>query len=249
MKSICFCAVMITASLLVPAPLMAASDVKGPLLNPEGTWKIGHKGSWSNDSNDTDLKNRQGYKFGAGNVFAPRWLAEVETGFSRTSDDDLSLSTAEFELQHQFADVGAYWWDTGTRLNYIHRAPSHDADALDVLFMAQNTYRQFTTRINMGLVHDFGKAGQDISVEARGFVRYEYSTLFKPGIEYQAEFGAIDDFASSDQQGHVIGPALYGGLTLPNNKPLAYEVAYLFGLTDSSPDGDLRWKLEYNFRF
>lgn len=227
----------------------ATTDIKSPYVGPDGSWKFGHKGSWSHDAHDKELKNNQAYKFGLGKTIAPKWFIEVETGFNRASLEDFSLSSVEFEVKRQWTEAGDFWWDLGSRVNYVHRVESHEADSVDMIFMAQNSYSGFTTRLNAALVHDFGKKGEDIGIEAGAFVRYEISPYIKPGIEYQAEYGAIDEFAAQEEQGHLLGPALYGKLPLGEQHPVSYELAYLLGMTDTSPDGNLRWKLEYQFRF
>lgn len=188
-------------------------------------------------------------------MFAPKWLAEADFGFTREAGESLSLEGAELELQRQLTDRGDFWWDAGVRAAYVHNVEEGVADATELKLLLQNTTGMFTTRINLELAHDFGVHGNDTELEARGFVRYNYSEVIRPGIEYQAELGAIDAIPATDEQGHYIGPAVYGELpylahlTGSKSDEFEYQFAYLFGLTDASADGDLRWKVEYNFKF
>ena len=70
---------------------------------------------------------------------------------------------------------------------------------------------------------------------------------FEPGFEAYGELGEVSDFLPSDEQDHRIGPVIFGALPITPTTKIQYELGYLFGLTDGSPDGTLRWQLEYEF--
>jgi len=42
---------------------------------------------------------------------------------------------------------------------------------------------------------------------------------------------------------------LYGTIRSFGSSKFKYEVGYLFGLTPGMPDGTVKWRLEYEFRF
>ena len=73
--------------------------------------------------------------------------------------------------------------------------------------------------------------------------------LAEPGIEY---YGLVDDVMSpgklADQQ-HRFGPVFVGANSFAPYGKLKYEVAYLFGLTQATPHGTVRWRLEYEIPF
>jgi len=67
---------------------------------------------------------------------------------------------------------------------------------------------------------------------------------FEPGVEYHSVFGPVTGGTPFEQQRHFAGPVVYGRLGA-----LKYDVGYLFGLTDASVDGMVKWILEYEIRF
>ena len=51
------------------------------------------------------------------------------------------------------------------------------------------------------------------------------------------------------EQQHRIGPVLVGVSNFAPYGNLKYEVGYLFGLTEATPRGTVRWRLEYEIPF
>ena len=68
------------------------------------------------------------------------------------------------------------------------------------------------------------------------------------GLEAHGAFeGALGDALPFDEQGHVIGPALYSAFDLGGGRLLEPRVAMLFGLTEASPDAVLSVNFELKF--
>ena len=97
---------------------------------------------------------------------------------------------------------------------------------------------------------EIGDGAEDVMLEYAWASRWRLSPYFQPGFEAFGEFGEIGDFPALRDQEHKIGPAAIGTVPLGNGAgKLHYEAAYLFGLTDETPDGAFRWLLEYELRF
>jgi hypothetical protein len=73
--------------------------------------------------------------------------------------------------------------------------------------------------------------------------------LIQPGFEYYGQVNEIINPGKLPDQQHRIGPALVGVSTFAPYGKLKYEVGYLFGLTDATPRGTVRWRLEYEIPF
>lgn len=68
------------------------------------------------------------------------------------------------------------------------------------------------------------------------------------GLEAHGAFeGAFGDALPLDEQGHVLGPAVYGAFDLGQGRVLEPRVAMLFGLTEASPDAVLSVNFELKF--
>ncbi len=59
--------------------------------------------------------------------------------------------------------------------------------------------------------------------------------------------GALGDGTPINDNSHVIGPALYSEVDLGNDRILEPRLAFLFGLTDGSPDAVLSFNIELKF--
>jgi hypothetical protein len=74
--------------------------------------------------------------------------------------------------------------------------------------------------------------------------------LINPGIEFYGTIADIGNSGRYNRQFHMVGPVLAGAQRLGNGLgKLRYEVGYLFGLTSNSPNGAVRWRLEYEISF
>jgi hypothetical protein len=74
--------------------------------------------------------------------------------------------------------------------------------------------------------------------------KYLVTPWLQPGFEFYGDTEGKEKFA--DQQ-FAAGPGLFGKIWTFDGQALKYEAAYLFGATPASPDGAVRWKLEYEF--
>lgn len=87
--------------------------------------------------------------------------------------------------------------------------------------------------------------------EARTALGYQWQVLYRHshrmyyGVQGMGELGQWDDWAKRDDQEHKIGPAILGRLKTAGRQRLNYNAGLLFGVTDSTPDYTLRFKLEY----
>ncbi len=71
-----------------------------------------------------------------------------------------------------------------------------------------------------------------------------------PGFELWGKPGRFNAMKAFDEQTLQIGPVIYGKLPVEAlGGKFAYELGYLFGATDPSPDGALKWLLEYEIYF
>jgi hypothetical protein len=70
-----------------------------------------------------------------------------------------------------------------------------------------------------------------------------------PGFEYYSQIDQILNPGKPADQLHRIGPVLVGLQNFAPYGKLKYEVGYQFGLTDATPRGTLRWRLEYEIPF
>lgn len=112
--------------------------------------------------------------------------------------------------------------------------------------MLEKPLPKFTHTVNLIFKKEVG--GGTVNETEGGFAwssKYRLSPYFQPGFEYHADFGVIGKHLPYDQQTHQVGPVFYGRLM----NHVRYDVGYLFGTSRISPDGELKWNIEYEWRF
>jgi hypothetical protein len=75
-----------------------------------------------------------------------------------------------------------------------------------------------------------------------------------PAVEIYGDSGVIGHWPKLSQQPLLVGPVAVGvlqlhDLGLGHAGRIKYETGWLFGATDSSPQGTLRWRLELEIPF
>ncbi len=64
------------------------------------------------------------------------------------------------------------------------------------------------------------------------------------GMQVFGEWGEWNHWASGRDQFHNLGPAVFGKIQLGSELKVAYNLAWLFGITDGTPDNTLRAQIE-----
>lgn len=70
---------------------------------------------------------------------------------------------------------------------------------------------------------------------------------FEFGLQCFGETGKWDHWASANEQLHRVGPAIFGKIPVGNHQAIKYNLAWLIGSTDATPDHTLRTQIEYEF--
>jgi hypothetical protein len=197
-----------------------------------------------------DQENLQTQKYEVGYGVTNRWMTEIGGEIEKERNDDgedLDFSTTEIEWENKFqlTEPGQYPVDVGFLLEYAVSTEDKHADALEWAYLFGKQIGKTEHYANFRFSHEVG-GGHSNETEA-GFVwssRYRFNPHFQPGLEYQAEFGGLNEGKSFNEQTHQMGPAFYGKVG-----SVKYEMAYLFGTSDAAPQGALRWLLEFEHYF
>jgi hypothetical protein len=79
-------------------------------------------------------------------------------------------------------------------------------------------------------------------------IKYRYSQPLEVGIQAFGRFSSGGQtWAPYPQQVQRLGPVVLGRLRLPHERSLSYNLAFLMGTTQRSPDQTLRFQVEYEF--
>jgi high-affinity iron transporter len=217
--------------------------------------EIEHFSDITFDKPKSGLSNNQRYtnEYGFGPL--PYWFVELGTEFQAPNGENITYDATEIESYVQLTPTGKYWGDLAMFVEYEH--PVHRGDPKSFTFgpLAQT---QFGELAGFGALHTLNllftkTVGNDRTDATPLFIawqsRFLVHPLIEPGVEY---YGLVDDVVSPGKlanQQHRLGPVLVGGNNFAPYGKLKYEVGYLFGLTEATPRGTLRWRLEYEIPF
>lgn len=190
---------------------------------------------------------------------------EVELYYSPT--DDLKLSVeAEAErapqtsgleakayglsAQYELTSTNEDWWLGSALYGKYELADSdRDPDEGKIGVLLDKKYGRFTTIANLFLERELGDNRQtDAAFESALQTSYSISPYFQPGLEWHGEYGEVDQFHSTDNQEHYLGPIVKSEMLLGGTE-LEMELGYFRGITDASADHALRVLFEVEYFF
>ncbi|MBI3601777.1 MAG: FTR1 family protein [Candidatus Omnitrophica bacterium] len=232
-------------------PEARADDVKvySPLV-VQGEREFEIQGSYGFD-NRASKNNARQEKYLLGYGVTDRWATELGGRVEQSPDEDGAMSKPKFknlawENRYQLTEQGQYWLDAGLYLEYEQSFVHDQPDALEGKILLEKTMARFVHTANL-ITEKETRAydGKTKTTEARvaWSSKYLWKRYLQPGFEYHADFGEVRLHNPYKQQGHQIGPNLYGKI----GRHLRYDIGYLFGISPASPDGKLKWVMEYEF--
>ncbi len=261
----------------LPWGLAAALALLTPLLCPLGTARadyhvvspyeidlgeleIEHNGSDTADPR-AGIGGQQSYTMELGTGLTSWWHSEIELGF----DNDPSLGQptllrqAVTENMFQLTEPGEYFADLGFYIEYGQSTTRGAAAASNqVTFgpvIAKDIGRT-THTINLFLTRQLGpdQTSQGLDFSYAWQSRWNLWAPLSPAVEIYGDAGTLGASPRLSQQQLLVGPVAVGSLKLHelglgNAGALKYELGWLFGATQASPTGTLRWRVEVEIPF
>ncbi len=224
--------------------IFAFQKVYSPIV-VKGEVELEAQGNYVFDnSSDGDGVQDQQYAIGYG--ITDRWFTEVYGIVEKAEDGDYDFSAIEFENRFQLFEQGQYWIDAGLYLAYELSLEDEGSDGIEPKILLEKSFGKLTNDLNIIFEKKLdSEENNNFESGLAWSTRYRWHEYFEPGFEIHSEFGEIGHSGSFDDQEHLIGPVINGKLF----KHVKYNVGYLFGASDSAPDGVLKWVLEYEIYF
>lgn len=243
---IAFIIIAFIFSLGLPGPVFAEKQVFQPYAE-QGELEFENTGVYDIDPHKN--KNAvQEYKYAIGYGVNSFWHTELEIEAEALPTDDaitpVKATHMEWENIFQLAPKGEYWLDPGVYLAYEAPLINKQVGQFEGKILLEKSIGKITNILNISFNQEVGE-GADRHTDAgvSWSSRYRLSRYFEPGVEYWNDFSAITHQLDYNQQSHQVGPAFYGRLT----RHINYDIGYLFGISDASPRGELKWVIEYEF--
>ncbi|MEA2789735.1 MAG: hypothetical protein QOG73_2141 [Acetobacteraceae bacterium] len=251
-----------TAALALLAPLEARADfhIRSPYEIDFGELEIEHNGAASFDRNP-DKSGAQSYTIEFGTGLTRWWHSEIELGFNRDPGfNQPTLADAIVtENIFQLTEPGQYFADFGFYVEYGQSLTSgRHAGPNELTFgpLIAKDIGRTTTTVNLFLTRELGPnqdtQGVDFTWAAQ--TRWNLWAPLSPAVEIYGDSGVVGRSPRLSQQQLRVGPVGIGALSLHqlglgNAGKIKYEVGWLFGATEATAQGTLRWRLELEIPF
>jgi len=199
------------------------------------------------DDNDKDKARKDIFEIGYG--LTDWWRTSLFVEYEEEPQGDYEHAATAWENIFQVTESGKYWMDVGLYLEYEVPEGS-DPDSLEIKGLFEKEVKRFVNTANLIFERQVGgNASKDIELGYAWRTKYRLRTDFEPGLELYGDLGELDDWDINDDQNHQAGPVATGKFHLGEESAIVYELGYLFGLTSESPDGSVKWMLEFEHEF
>ncbi len=197
------------------------------------------------DDDDKDGSQRHVFELEYG--VTDWWKTALVSRLDKPGDGTLRYDSTAWENIFEFTDEKTSWLGSGLYLEYKLADEDDVADKFETKLLLEKTFSDFINTLNLVFEKEVGEHSEE-SVE------FEYAWRTKKsighemalGVEAFGELGEIKNTHSLEDQEHIIGPVFYHEVEL-GGLELEYNIGWLAGLTDASPDHTFRWQLEFEF--
>ena len=159
------------------------------------------------------------------------------------------LTEFQWENIFQLTEAGQYWLDLGAYVEYAKGLEHGDDQALEWKVLLEKSVGPWVAVANPIFAKPFGEDAGGVEFEYAWGTYYRWMPLLEPGFEAYGGVGEITNAQPLAQQEHLLGLDVRGVFTFDNAGRLKYNLGYLFGLTEGTPDGVFKFELEYEVRF
>lgn len=249
------------AALVLLAPAARADfHIRSPYEIDYGELELEHNGASVFD-NRSDVGRARSYTVEIGTGLTPWWHTELEIGFERAPGDSQPtlLTALVTENTFQLTPQGEYFFDLGFYVEYAQSMTRGSAAGPNELtfgpLIAKDIGRT-THTLNLLFTRQLGpdQTTQGLDFSYAWQSRWNVWQPLSPAIEIYGDAGTIGSFPGYAKQQLLIGPVGVGAIQLASlglghAGKLKYELGWLFGATQASPSGALRWRLEVEIPF
>ncbi|MEA3174724.1 MAG: hypothetical protein QOF42_2135 [Gammaproteobacteria bacterium] len=247
-------------ALLAPTAARADFHIFSPYEIDYGELEIEHNGDAQFDRKP-DNSGATSYTIEFGTGLTSWWHSEIELGFDRDPgfNQPTVLTQVVSENTFQLTEPGQYFADLAFYIEYGQSLTTgRHAGPNEVTFgpLIAKDIGRTTHTVNLFLTRELGPNqdthGLDFSYAWQS--RWNLWEPLSPAIEIYGDSGIIGHSPKLSQQELLIGPVAVGALQLSalglgTGGKIKYELGWLFGATDATPQGTLRWRLEMEIPF
>lgn len=224
----------------------------GKISSPDvekGVAEVEYSGTRYSD-NAQSLNNAQSHTVELEYGFTKNFMFGLEGLVKRESPKGSEISGYGVEAQYQLTHQGEWWLSSAVKAEYTHAAHDNDPEEAEVKLLA--AYERGPGRLvgNLNLERQMGSSREHGLVLSTALqATHALDEHFKPGLEWHADHGPINDLGQQNRMTHYVGPVVTGTVFEMGDRELNYQAGYYWGLTDASAAQAARVQLSYEFKF
>lgn len=185
--------------------------------------------------------------FGLGYGVNDWWFTEAYVKYAKEGSG-IKYDAFEWENKFQLTETGKYPLDIGFITEI--EIPRNNDEGIEFKFgpLLQSEFGKLQLNGNLLFERRF-----DAAEAAPTEIGYQWQAKYRwlPSLEYGmqgfGEMGEWNHWEPSAEQEHKLGPAVFGKLAMGHHTAIKYNAAWLFGLTDHTPDNTFRLQTELEF--
>ncbi|MFK8029333.1 MAG: hypothetical protein AB8G18_03775 [Gammaproteobacteria bacterium] len=228
------------SSLFFPVKSAAQNTggVFGPVVN-EGHQSVQYRLAFIDDSDG--FAQRIHYEKALDSKYMWRVIGQTR----KTGSSDFDFDYVQGELFWDVTDDTSRFWQSGLRLDVRVRDGNRN-ETIGLNWMNQfQLSNGWQARLLALTSVDIGSGARDgAGLQTRGNLFKTLPDRKQIGLELYSSYGTTSDFADFDDQRHTLGP--FAVIPVGSNGWSIFAGA-LFGLTESSPDADIRFWVTRNY--
>lgn len=204
-------------------------------------------GSGTPPAADRQTVGSIGFGYGA----TEYWFTELY--LKREIEGSLSdVTIAEWENKFQLLETGKYPLDMGfiTEIEVPVSASGPWEVKVGPLF--QTEFGKLQLNANALFERKFSSVGSGLQYPTEFSYQWQIKYRLQPEFEFGAQgFGGMGEWdnwvGSKAEEGHSVGPAVFGKVNMGNRQAIKYNAAWLTGTGATTPERTIRMQLEYEF--
>jgi hypothetical protein len=178
-----------------------------------------------------------------GYAFTNNWKSELVFEYEGETGEGGQPEALEWENLIVLTEQGKHWVDVGLLIEAEHSFSSAPEE-FKLGLLLEKEIGPTIADLNLVAKKEFGdEASDETELEYRWNVKWRGNEALEWGVEGRGGLGTFQHFGEDD--GHSIGPALFGVQRLKSGNKLAYDAAVMHGINNAAPDWTVRFNLEY----
>jgi hypothetical protein len=183
---------------------------------------------------------------GFGYGVTQNWFTELYVKYKR--EGSTSFDAFEWENKFQLTETGQYPVDVGFLLEM--ERPQDRSEGYEVRFgpLFQTEFGKTQLNGNLLFQRNYRAAASNtMQIMYQWQAKYRYKPRFEFGVQAFGELGDWNHLAARTAQSHLIGPAVFGKLSVGPRQAILYNAALLVDAGDTKHSKTVRTQIEYEF--